>query len=197
MPSPLLEWLRGHTAAWSPSIVGVFREDALHDWPLTAHSATELRQLLTDTGHLLPLPSEPAALANVMEIELRRHLVEAAVLTEGGGRRRHRTLLPRPRDRWTSFRRRSASCRHQVRPSQQGQDRPQQPNRALYGQHLLPMAAAEVLRDPSPVRRVRGAHLGRGDLHLRADAARADCRRTSRDPRDLAAGLQSTCVGDP
>jgi hypothetical protein len=81
MSSPLLEWLRKHTSAWRPSIVGVFREDALHDWPLTADSAPELRRLLTEAGHLLPLPSEPAALANVMEIELRRHLLEAALLT--------------------------------------------------------------------------------------------------------------------
>lgn len=83
MSSPLLDWLRGHTAVWTPSIVGVFREDALHDWPLSANSASELRQELTEAGHLLPLPSEPAALANVMEIELRRHLIEAALLTPG------------------------------------------------------------------------------------------------------------------
>lgn len=83
MASPLLDWLRQHTAAWKPSIVGVFREDALHDWPLSANSAPDLRHQLTETGHLLPLPSEPAALANVMEIELRRHLLEAALLTPG------------------------------------------------------------------------------------------------------------------
>lgn len=83
MASPLLDWLRGHTAAWKPSIVGVFREDALHDWPLSAGNAPELRQRLTEAGHLLPLPSEPAALANVMEIELRKHLLEAALLTAG------------------------------------------------------------------------------------------------------------------
>jgi hypothetical protein len=83
MPSPLLEWLRGHTESWAPSIVGVFREDALHAWPLTASSAPELRQKLTALGHLLPLPSEPAALANVMEIELRQHLIEAVALTAG------------------------------------------------------------------------------------------------------------------
>jgi hypothetical protein len=81
--SSLLDWLRQHTAAWKPSVVGVFREDALHDWPLSANSAPELRRRLTDAGHLLPLPSEPAALANVMEIELRKHLLEAALLTEG------------------------------------------------------------------------------------------------------------------
>ena len=85
-----MTWLRKHTESWRPSIVGVFREDVLHDWPLAAGSAAELRTVLTDSGHLLPLPSEPAALANVMEIELRKHLLEAALLTDGrerdGGR---------------------------------------------------------------------------------------------------------------
>jgi hypothetical protein len=84
MPPPgLLAWLREHTVTWTPSIVGVFRENAIHDWPLSATSAEDLRAQLTDTGHLLPLPSEPAALANVMEIELRTHLLEAALLTPG------------------------------------------------------------------------------------------------------------------
>jgi hypothetical protein len=81
--SPLLDWLRTHTENWSPSIVGVFRQDALHDWPIAADSAEELRRILTETRHLLPLPSEPAALANVMEIELRKHLLEAAALSPG------------------------------------------------------------------------------------------------------------------
>lgn len=83
MDSELLRWLRKHTSGWTPSIVGVFREKALHDWPITANSASDLREQLTAVGHLLPLPSEPAALANVMEIELRQHLIEAAALTAG------------------------------------------------------------------------------------------------------------------
>jgi hypothetical protein len=81
--SPLLDWLREHTATWAPSIVGVFRENAVHEWPLTAASPAELRAQLTETGHLLPLPTESAALANVMEIELRQHLMEATALTKG------------------------------------------------------------------------------------------------------------------
>jgi hypothetical protein len=81
--SALVNWLRTHTGAWRPSIVGVFREDALHEWPISADSPADLRQKLTASGHLLPLPSEPAALANVMEIELRKHLLEAALLTGG------------------------------------------------------------------------------------------------------------------
>lgn len=85
MDSLLLTWLRDQTRDWRPSIVGVFREHAAHsDWPLTAHSPGDLREQLTTLGHLLPLPSEPAALANVMEIELRRHLTRGAADVDGG-----------------------------------------------------------------------------------------------------------------
>lgn len=83
MTSPLLDWLRARIEGWQPSAVGIYREYAEHDWPISADSAAELRQRLTDTGHLLPLPTEPAALANVMEIELRDHLVDAARDAEG------------------------------------------------------------------------------------------------------------------
>ncbi len=83
MPSTLLTWLREQTAGWKPSIVGVFRAEAPHEWPITATSPADLREQLTDAGHLLPLPSEPAALANVMEIELRQHLLQAADVAEG------------------------------------------------------------------------------------------------------------------
>ena len=50
MISPLLGWLREHTAAWRPSIVGVFREQSPHDWPLTAVSPEDLRDKLTRTA---------------------------------------------------------------------------------------------------------------------------------------------------
>lgn len=89
MPSALIRWLRARTAAWQPSIVGIFREHADHQWPVTAASPAELRAKLTETGHLLPLPTEPAALANIMEIELRAHLLDVrsrigdAVVAEG------------------------------------------------------------------------------------------------------------------
>ncbi len=84
-----LEWLRAQTADWRPSVVGVFREQSPHAWPIIAGSPEDLRVQLTRHGHLLPLPSEPAALANVMEIELRQHLGEAisdlpgALIAEG------------------------------------------------------------------------------------------------------------------
>ncbi len=81
--SLLLGWLREKIEGWQPSVVGVFREHAEHDWPLSAESPSDLRHKLTDAGHLLPLPTEPAALANVMEIELREHLVDTAEDHEG------------------------------------------------------------------------------------------------------------------
>ncbi len=59
MTSPLLAWLDEHTAGWKPSIVGVFREEAPHEWLITAISPTNLRTQLIDSGHLIPLPSEP------------------------------------------------------------------------------------------------------------------------------------------
>ena len=83
MRAQLLDWLRQEIDGWQPSVVGVFRERAGHDWPLSANSPADLRRKLTNTGHLLPLPTEPAALANVMEIELREHLMHAAAAAEG------------------------------------------------------------------------------------------------------------------
>lgn len=83
MTITLLDWLRRQIDGWEPSAVGIFQEQADHDWPLSAASPSELRDRLTETGHLLPLPTEPAALANVMEIELRQHLTEAAGRVDG------------------------------------------------------------------------------------------------------------------
>ena len=58
--SPLLDWLRDQTAVWTPSIVGVFREHAPHDWPLTAHfpKRPPLSQL-TDTATYCPSRASP------------------------------------------------------------------------------------------------------------------------------------------
>ena len=64
---------------WKQSAVGVFRQAGVaEDWPVHAEDASELREELTARGHLLPLPTEPATLANLVEIELRTHLVAAA-----------------------------------------------------------------------------------------------------------------------
>jgi hypothetical protein len=50
---------------------GVFqRESDVAWWPLKAAGPAELEQRLTQGGHLLPLPREPAALANVLEVSI-------------------------------------------------------------------------------------------------------------------------------
>ncbi|MBO9533551.1 MAG: hypothetical protein J7513_11325 [Solirubrobacteraceae bacterium] len=47
-------------------------------WPLIAQDADDLARQLEQAGHFLPLPQEPAALANVLEVSLVDFLVEAA-----------------------------------------------------------------------------------------------------------------------
>ena len=64
--------------------MGVFQLSGRNErWPVHAENATELRDTLTDRGHLLPLPTEPAALANLLEIELTTHLGAAIPRTDG------------------------------------------------------------------------------------------------------------------
>ena len=83
MTSPL-EWVREQIFGWEQSAVGLFRErGASEQWPLQANGPADLKARLLERGHLLPLPTEPAALANVVEIELREHLVAAAGASPG------------------------------------------------------------------------------------------------------------------
>ena len=83
MTSPL-EWVREQIEGWEQSAVGLFRErGASEQWPLQANGPADLKARLLERGHLLPLPTEPAALANVVEIELREHLVAAAGASPG------------------------------------------------------------------------------------------------------------------
>lgn len=70
-PSDLLTWLRKQCADFTFDVGGVFqRESDVSWWPLEASGPTELEERLTEGGHLLPLPREPAALANVMEVSI-------------------------------------------------------------------------------------------------------------------------------
>ena len=84
MASPLLTWIRDHTEGWKQSAVGVFQASGREErWPVRAYGPAELRRALTDRGHLLPLPTEPAVLANLLEIELTTHLEGAILGTDG------------------------------------------------------------------------------------------------------------------
>lgn len=63
-------WLRAVCQDYRYDLAGVYRRSGQHEWPLTAESDAVLEQQLAAGGHLLPLPKEPAALANVLEVSV-------------------------------------------------------------------------------------------------------------------------------
>lgn len=89
----LTSWLRQQCAEYVFNVGGVFQRDSARaSWPLVAHDPGELEVRLGEGGHLLPLPKEPAALANVLEVsildflELRIQQVPGAELRRGSER---------------------------------------------------------------------------------------------------------------
>lgn len=79
----VLVWLREQCARYEFDVAAVYRRSGAHDWPLIARDSDDLARKLADGGHLLPLPKEPAALANVVEVSLANYLVSAAQGTPG------------------------------------------------------------------------------------------------------------------
>ncbi|GAA3802388.1 type II restriction endonuclease [Nocardioides panacisoli] len=73
---------------YSFDLRGIFQARGDHDWPLVAHSEAELDTLIASGGHLLPLPKEPAALANVLEVGIVDYLLDAAGELDGVETRR-------------------------------------------------------------------------------------------------------------
>jgi Restriction endonuclease EcoRV len=70
-PLDLRTWLREQCADYRFNVGGVFQRDSdVSSWPLEAAGPAELEERLTEGGHLLPLPKEPAALANVLEVSI-------------------------------------------------------------------------------------------------------------------------------
>ncbi len=83
MSSPL-EWLRDQVTGWEQSALGIFcLKSSQEQWPIQAMGPEELKEQLLQRGHLLPLPTEPAVLANLIEIELREYIVSAAANAPG------------------------------------------------------------------------------------------------------------------
>ncbi|GEM_PF-823118 len=67
----LRTWIADQCASYTFNVGGVFQRDSdLSSWPLEAAGPAELEQRLASGGHLLPLPKEPAALANVLETSI-------------------------------------------------------------------------------------------------------------------------------
>lgn len=80
----LLRWLRETVAKFELDLVAVFRKHgATASWPITAKNPDDLEQRLAAGGHFVPLPKEPAALANVLEVSLVDFLLEEAKQLRG------------------------------------------------------------------------------------------------------------------
>jgi hypothetical protein len=80
----LIDWLREVCSEYRFNVAGVFRSDSrTASWPLTAADPEELEQRLAEGGHLLPLPKEPAALANVLEVSIVDFLVSRVEMLDG------------------------------------------------------------------------------------------------------------------
>lgn len=72
----LLAWLREQCAEYEFDVVALYRTHGDHPWPLTAQDEAELELKLEDGAHFLPLPKEPAALANILEVSVVDYLLE-------------------------------------------------------------------------------------------------------------------------
>lgn len=84
MPSlDLQDWLRAQCGEYVYDLRGVFRVAGDTNWPLTVTSAGDLEAHLEQYGHLLPLPKEPAALANVLEVSIASFLIDRVAATAG------------------------------------------------------------------------------------------------------------------
>jgi hypothetical protein len=84
----LLEWLRTRCATYRLDVTAVFRRTGQHPWPLVAANEHDLAQQLADGGHLLPLPKEPAALANVLEVSIVDFVLQQLDQVAGANARR-------------------------------------------------------------------------------------------------------------
>ncbi len=73
----MIEWVRARCAEFDFDVAGVFRRHGDHEWPFDASDPEDLEAKLLIGGHLLPLPKEPAALANILEVAIVDHLLEA------------------------------------------------------------------------------------------------------------------------
>lgn len=89
MPRLDLEpWLRTTCSVYEFNLRGIFQARGDHEWPITAHNEYELDAIVSAGGHLLPLPKESAALANILEVGIVDYLLDAASEMDGVEARR-------------------------------------------------------------------------------------------------------------
>lgn len=79
----LVSWLRERCGSYAFDVGGIFNRPGAGSWPLQAESVADLEEQLIEREHLLPLPKESAALANVLEVLVVDFLLEAAAEVPG------------------------------------------------------------------------------------------------------------------
>ncbi len=84
----LLAWLRAACGRYRLEPVAVYRAGKTPSFPVTAEDEAELQAKLKAGGHFLPLPKEPAALANVLEVSLIAFLIGELGAVKGAAAQR-------------------------------------------------------------------------------------------------------------
>src|SRR5580692_5222868 len=84
----LQDWLRQQCAEFVFRPRGVYVATGDHPWPMVAADAEDLTAQLEAGGHLVSLPKESAALANVIEVALVDFLLERLDRLDGAEGRR-------------------------------------------------------------------------------------------------------------
>lgn len=79
----VIAWLRTACSSHELMPLAVLTAKGEDQWPLTAANESELRAALNKAKRLVPLPKEPAALANVLEVSVIDFLIEALAEEEG------------------------------------------------------------------------------------------------------------------
>ena len=64
------DWLRSTCERYTFDVLGIFQGRGSGQVPATVNNDWELAELIRSRGQLLPLPKEPAALANVLEVSI-------------------------------------------------------------------------------------------------------------------------------
>jgi len=88
MSESLLLWLRAACSRYRIEPVAVYRASPDHEWPLVAQDEEDLQAKLRGGKHFLPLPKEPAALANILEVSLVDFILDELKSVEGASAER-------------------------------------------------------------------------------------------------------------
>jgi Restriction endonuclease EcoRV len=79
----LVTWLRERCRSYAFDVGGIFNRPGTGSWPMQVDSVADLEAQLIQREHLLPLPKESAALANVLEVLVVDFVLEAAAEVPG------------------------------------------------------------------------------------------------------------------